>query len=170
MLKLITNLLLILLITILQLSLLPFLDFLTHLNLTLCSIIFITLANYWQGLWWALGAGLILDLYSSLPFGSLTLILLLTTILINFIFKKLFTHRTFPALLSLGLIATLFYQITFLILNYFFYLIKLTSFITPLNKIYFSAFLYQIILNLIFLILLGLINKFRPKFSLDKAG
>lgn len=180
MLKLILNLLLILLITILQISFLPFLNYLTYLNLVLCCIIFITLANYRQGLWWTLGAGLILDLYSPLPFGSLTLILLLTVILINFLFKKFFTHRTLPALLSLGLIATLFYQVTSSFLFWFFYLIYSTPFCSiytqkvfsvtekcgtflpaSLIKIYFTTFLCQIIFNLIFLLLLGLINKFR---------
>ena len=160
MLKLTLNLLLILLITALQLSLLPTLGLLTHLNLILCLIVFICLTNYHRSLWWTLIAGLFLDLYSPLPFGSLTLILLLTTILTNFLFKKFFTHRTLPALFSLGLIATLFYQITLFTLSWLFYLIKFLPGPWPgFTKIYFITSFWQIILNLIFLLVLGLIDR-----------
>jgi rod shape-determining protein MreD len=156
--KFLLNLFLIFLIGSFQIGLLPFLGFLGHLNLLLCLCLYLGLKNYSKGLWWSLGGGFILDLSSSLPFGTYTLVLLITFLLINFLYKKFFTLPSLSALVFIALGGTLFYQILLFSLSWLFYLVKLTSqTFLSINMTYLNALIWQIALNLIFLFTLDLI-------------
>ncbi|MFA5021988.1 MAG: hypothetical protein WC508_02845 [Patescibacteria group bacterium] len=90
----------------------------SSLNLILSLVIFLAvIVNYQKGLWWALGAGLFLELYSAYSFGTTTLSLLAVVILINFLFSNLFTNRSLYSLLILGFIGTLSYNLFILFFN-----------------------------------------------------
>lgn len=76
-------------------------------DVLLSLVIFITvLISYHRGLWWGFGAGVFLELFSSLPFGVTTLSMLFMVIMVNFLFKNFFTNRSFYSLLLLGYFGT----------------------------------------------------------------
>lgn len=113
MLNILINLLSIIILGIIQVSFLTTWPFpISSLNLILSLVIFLTvIVNYQRGLWWALGGGLLLELYSSSIFGLITLSLVLTVIGINFLFNNFFTNRSLYSLLILGFIGTIGYSL-----------------------------------------------------------
>lgn len=165
MLKLFFNFFLIFFFFIIQLSFLPSLGLLSSLNLVLCFLIFITLINFPQVFWTALLGGILLDLYSLLPFGTSVLILSLIIILVNFLFKKFFVYRSPLSLVVLGFIAILFYEFLFFLFSLFSYLTGLSLFKPILDKTYFNYFAYSLSFNLLFLLFLYLIWKKIPGFG-----
>lgn len=68
-------------------------------------------------LWTGLILGLAMELYTVTPFGLLTSALLLSLILIHWLFAYFFTNRSLPALLMMGAAGTLIFRILFLIFN-----------------------------------------------------
>ncbi len=163
--KLLFNFFLIFFFFIIQLSFLPSLGLLSNLNLVLCFIIFITLINFSRAFWMALLGGILLDLYSLLPFGTSALILLLTVTFVNFLFKKFFVYHSLFSLVVSGFIAILFYEFLFFLFSLFFYLIGLGLFKPILDKTYFNYFVYSFSLNSLFLLFLYLIWKKIPGFG-----
>jgi hypothetical protein len=122
----------------------------SSLNLILISVIFLTvIINYQRGLWWALGGGLFLELYSGLAFGLTTLGLLIMVIIINFLFNNFFTNRSFYSLMILGLIGTVSYNLIILTLSLIGLLFGLTNFWLSFD--FSSQFIWQPIFNLIIL-------------------
>ena len=122
------------------------------LNLILSVIIFLTvIIDYKKGLWWAFGAGLFLELYSSLIFGITTLSLILVVVAVNFLFNNFFTNRSLYSLL-IGLIGSIGYNLIMLGL-------KLLSLVFGFKVLFFnfdfwSDFFWQPVLNLIILIVI----------------
>ena len=111
--KILSNAVLILLIVLIQVSFLStWPQPISNINLLLAVIIFVAvIINYEQGLWWALSGGLLLELYSELPYGTVTLSLIATSIIINFLFTNFFTNRSYYALALLGYGATICYAV-----------------------------------------------------------
>lgn len=151
MIKILTNIIILIALGITQVSFLSTWLFpVDSLNLILSLIIFVTvIISYEKGLWWAFGLGIFLELYSALPFGIISLSLFFVVILINFLFSHIFTNRSFYSLLILGLIGTIFYNSVM----FLFYLILL---ITDFNVSFFNFnfwldFIWQPILNVIIL-------------------
>src|SRR3989338_7268749 len=97
--KILSNAILILLIVLGQISFLStWPQPISNINLLLSVIIFVAvIINYEQGLWWALGGGALLELYSSLPFGAVTLGLVATVIVVNLLFTNFFTNSSYYA-------------------------------------------------------------------------
>jgi len=123
------------------------------LNLILSLVIFLTvLVNYQRGLWWALGGGLFLELYSGYFFGLTTLSLLLTVIGINFLSNNFFTNRSFYSLVILGIIGTLGYSLTVLSFNFLVLIFGFTILHPGFN--FWSQFIWQPVLNLIILVII----------------
>lgn len=80
-------------------------------NLLLSLVVFLAIiVNYERGLWWTLGSGLFLELYTGTLFGITTLAMLLTVIAVNFLFNNFFTNRSFYSLMILGFVATIVYN------------------------------------------------------------
>ena len=109
MIRLIAHASILFLVGLVQLSLLPTWPTpVMWVHLLLCAIIFMTvLVSYQAGLWWAFVSGILLELYSFLPFGVLLVSLLATTVGVNFLFNHLFTNRSLYSLLLLGMFGTL---------------------------------------------------------------
>ncbi len=107
------NLLLIILSVIVQISFLTTWPVpISSLNLILILVIFLTvIIDYHRGLWWALGSGLLLELYIGSLFGITALSLMLMVIIINFLFNNFFTNRSFYSLMILGFIGTISYNL-----------------------------------------------------------
>lgn len=134
-------------------------------NLVLSIAIFITvITNYRQGLWFALFSGLIIDTFSSLPFGTMTLATLLVVITINTLFNNFFTNRSLYSLIILGFLGNIIYFIFLLLINSVLFVFgvinNLDIFFTGEN-IY--GFLWQAIFNVFLLALLFIIFNFVSK-------
>jgi len=117
MMKIVANLILLLFYVVLQISFVPSIgQGLNNLNLALCVIIFVTvIISYDAGLWLSFGSGLLLELYSIYPFGVVTLSFLIITMVVNILFKNLFTNRSLYSLLALGVLGTFIYGLIMLV-------------------------------------------------------
>lgn len=153
------NLFLILVITIFQISFFSFLNYpLNNLNVILTTIVFITIIlNYRLGLYSAVLAGIVLDLYSVNGLGPVIITLLVVVLSLNFLFNNFFTNRSFYSLLVLGFIGTVIYDVVLLFLKYIFYSLKINGLIPNLDRFWFYNFSWQIILNLVLISLIFLI-------------
>jgi|SRR3989344_5460425 len=125
----------------------------SSLNLILSLVIFLAIiVNYQKGLWFAWGAGLFLELFSNLPFGLLTLSLILTVVGINFLFTNFFTNRSLYSLIILGVIATLGYNLIL-----FIFTLLLITIGLPISLVgfdFWSEFFWQPFFNLLILIII----------------
>jgi len=111
--KLITNLILIIGLAIIQISFLSGLpSIFSSLNLALVVLIFILgFAGFDLAIYWALGLGFILVIFSFLPFGSYLVSLSLTIIVANFLLNYFFTNRSLYTFLALTGLATIIYEL-----------------------------------------------------------
>lgn len=108
-----------LLITILQITAVPFINFNgvvpnLILVLILCLIIFTGFKNQWP---WVLLAGVLLDLFSGLPFGLISLSLLLTVYLIDLLNLNFFAITKLWITGILIVSGTIIYDLTIVFLS-----------------------------------------------------
>jgi cell shape-determining protein MreD len=111
--KIIINTILVLLLFITQTAFLTALPSgLKAINLILIVLILmIGLLNFKTAQWWALALGLLLDLYSFLPFGFFTLSLVINVYLINWLIKNIFTDRSLYSFLALITASLIIYEL-----------------------------------------------------------
>ena len=80
------------------------------LNLALVILIFILGFNSFNSaLWWALGLGWLLEIFSFLPFGILLISLALTMVISDLLLNYFFTNRSLYSFLAMTALATLVY-------------------------------------------------------------
>ena len=132
-----------LLITILQITVVPFFNFNgvvpnLILVLILCLIIFKGFEDQWP---WVLLSGVLLDLFSGLPFGLISLSLLSTVYLIDLLNLNFFAITKLWIAEILVILGTIVYDLIIVFLS------RLFSFALTLNWRY---LLGEIIYNLIF--------------------
>jgi len=165
-LKILGNASLIILFSLLQISFFTILPWpFNYFNLILSVVFFITIIlNYGMGLWFAVSAGLILDLFSFLNFGTLTISLLLTVIAVNFLFDNFFTNKSLYSLIILGFLGNLVYIIILLVFNFAYFIFGINN---NLNKFFtlsnFYGLLWQFFFNILLLSALFLIFNFLSK-------
>jgi hypothetical protein len=137
-------------------------------NLILVAlIVMINLADFSWAVAFAVGAGLLLDVYSGLPFGIITLSLFLTAACCGLLFINFFTNFSFYSLLILGLLAAIIYHLILSLLVVVAYFIGLSDFLPRLAD--FFGLVWQIVSTEILLVAAyGLINyksrSFKPIF------
>lgn len=123
-----------------------------YFNLILPVILFLTIIlNYKLGLWFAFFIGLILDLFSSLNFGALTLSLLFTVAAVNALFNNFFTNRSFYSLIILGFLGNLIYIALLLIFNLIFFIFGAAN---NLSKLWAASVFFGLLWQLFFSVLL----------------
>lgn len=164
--KIISNAVLVIFFSIVQTNLLVSLPWpWNFFNLILSIVIFVTVVlSYHRGLWFALFSGLIIDLFSFLPFGTMTLAMLLTVIIINNLFNNFFTNRSLYSLIILGFLGNIVYFAFLLFINLIFFVFDITNNL----DIFFTAenlygFFWQMIFNVSLLTLLFIIFNFISK-------
>lgn len=109
-------------------------------------------------------SGLLLDIYSSLPFGIFMVSMFLAISISDFLLFNFFTNRSFYSVISLGLSAILSFNIIFLISLGAAYLLGISNFYV--DNSYWLRLIYQIINILIVLsIFFFIINLFSRKFK-----
>src|SRR3989339_618342 len=154
---------------IIQITFLAGFDFwLFNINLLIIGlVILINVTEPKNILIYSVICGLVMDVYSILPFGIYLLIFFLTAIILEVFFMNLFTNRSFYSLLILGLISIVTYHLIFVLASGFLYLINASDFSIRFD--YFGIFVWQLMSTLILLfIFYYLINKvsrlFKPTF------
>ncbi len=82
------------------------------INPVLIVLVFISgLGSFESALWWAAGAGLLLDIYSFNVFGLYLLGLLIVALFINFLQTSFFTNRSLYSFLAVTFFAVLGYDL-----------------------------------------------------------
>lgn len=122
----------------------------SSLNITLSLVVFFAIIlSYKKSLWYSFGVGLFIELFSGYVFGLTTLSLILTVIVVNFLFNNFFTNRSFYSLMILGFIATIIYN---LLITAALSLLALFGFnIIGFEFSFFTQYLWQPFFNLIIL-------------------
>ena len=168
--KIILNILLIMALAVVQLSFVSGLPgWLKFLNLILIALVFVlAVADLKLALWWGLGAGLLLDIFSFQPFGIYMVCLGLTLLAANFLSKNFFTDRSLYSFFALIFFSSFIFEFFFIFLNY---LAQPSGGgeVAFLNYNFWSSFLKQTIVNLaavavIFYALNFISKRLRPVF------
>jgi len=142
--------------------------FLSGFNLVLILIVvLINLTSPKNVILSALLGGFILDVYSSLPFGIFMFSLLGAAFLVEILFMNFLTNRSFYALIIMGLLAVVIYNLFFIGLNSFFYFLGWSNSFVSLSFI--KNFIWQLVdmalvLSLSFSLINYLSKKFKPVF------
>lgn len=173
--KIFLNIILVLLVSIIQLAFFSSLpSYLSAFNSVLIILIFIlVLTGPDKALIWAVGSGLVLDIFSFLPFGIYMISFFLTIISINFLLVNFLTNRSLYSFLVLSIFGTIVYEMVLYTLSYFIIKASGNEFPVTFNFIFWKGELNQVILNLsgmgLFFYLFGFLSKkMKPVFLLKK--
>lgn len=173
--KIIINIFLIFALSIFQFSFISGLPAgLSNFNLILVVLIFIlSLSGIEPVLWRALGAGLVLDIFSFLPFGVFLFSLSLSFLAANFLLINFFTNRSLYSFLALTAITSIFFDFIFNLINYFFQYIYTDKIFFLFNLGFWKSLAYTEVFNLIAVIIIFyainfLNKKLKPVFLFKK--
>lgn len=135
------------------------------LNLILVlAVILITLADFDVVMVYLVLSGLYIDLYSNLPFGLITLCLILSAFTLEILFYNFFTNRSFYSLIIMGIITVFLYNAIFLAASGLLYLLGWSDFFAQPG--YLSGFFGQIIgTTLLLLVSFSFINSLSRRFK-----
>jgi rod shape-determining protein MreD len=163
--RIIVNSLSVILLTMIQVGLVHALPgWLSGLNILILAIIFISvLSNFTYAWWWAVGAGIILDTFSFLPFGIYLISLALTALVIDYLWKSFFTNRSIYSFISLTFFAFIVYKIILYISTTLISLVLTQSFLIEISMKFWERELYALIVNLVFVILIFYLFTFASK-------
>lgn len=129
----------------------------SNLNLILAILFLVTLlVNYYSGLWLAVFAGLLLEIYSPAPFGGIFFPLLLVLLLADFLFRLFFTNRSLYSLLILSTAGTILFHFFNSSYLWILYRFDWSPYTLVISNYYLAGLAWQLLLNAIFLSLLFL--------------
>lgn len=138
------------------------------INLILVAlVVIINLSSFSSVAIFAVVAGLLLDVYSGLPFGIISLTLFTTAVLGELLFINFFTNFSFYSLLIMGFLAAVFYHLLFSLLVVGSYLIGLSDFAPRLTDFYGLAWQVlsaEILLVSAYFLVNSLSRRFKPIF------
>jgi len=101
-----------------------------RVNLVLAAlVILVNLAPRPLAVIFGVACGLLLDVYSGLPFGVLTAVLFVVTVIVEVLFINFFTNFSLYSLVSLGVIGSIVYNILFLAIVALLYFLGYFSFL-----------------------------------------
>ncbi|MBT5338001.1 rod shape-determining protein MreD [Candidatus Falkowbacteria bacterium] len=139
------------------------------INVLIVVLIFISMVGRFSiGTTYAFILGVILDLYSALPFGALLVSLLLTMYVAYKIFVHFLTNKSLYTLVGLTVISTIVYNAFLYMYTAVNYLIKVKdySLINHLTVNSINDLLWQILFNLVLSVLLfAVFNLFSRRFK-----
>lgn len=138
------------------------------INLILVTlVVLINLASFPSVAIFAVVAGILLDVYSGVPFGIISISLFTTAILGELLFVNFFTNFSFYSLLIMGLVAAVFYHLLFSLLVVGSYVVGLSDFAPRLNDFYGLAWQVlsaEILLVVAYFLVNSLSRRFKPIF------
>lgn len=151
---------------------LPFL--LSKINFIIIILLFVlSLKGIKFALFWVLALGLLLDVYSFLPFGYYSLSLLVVVYLVNFLLTNFLTNRSLYSYLSLGGFAILIFGFESILFKFIFSLFGEQDMSFLATKSFWIDQVYILFVNLITIALLFYImhyisKAFQPVFLIKK--
>ncbi len=120
-----------------------------NFNLSLIILLFIlVMGGLNLSLWWVIGTGTLLDIFSFEPFGTHLFSLVLTIVIVNFLLVHFFTNRSLYSFLALTFFGSLFYEFFSNSIGYFLSLILNKVSFLVLDERFWTGELKQLILNL----------------------
>lgn len=139
-----------------------------RINLALVIlIILVNLADFSQVAIFSVITGLLLDIYSGLPFGVMALALFLTGVILEILFLNFFTNFSFYSALLLSLIAVLIYNLVFLGVIWLIYFFGLSDYLPRWDYVYKIAWQIgttEAIMVAAYYFINSLSKKFKPVF------
>jgi len=109
-------------------------------------------------------AGLIMDIFSSLPFGIFLVCFFLSAVISELLLFSFFTNRSFYSVMSLGIITTIIFNILFLVLSGIAYLTGMSEFY--IGRGYLLELIYQILnVSIVLFLLFFVVNSFSKAFK-----
>lgn len=142
--------------------------FFKNFNLMLAILVLlIGLTDFKTVLVYLVWFAVLMDIYSSLPFGIFLMTFFLVAIILEILFLNFFTNRSFYSLIIMGIIAVIIYNIFFLLISGFSYLIGASEFFMA-DRLWLNM-LYQlmniiIILSFAFWLINKISRRFKPTF------
>lgn len=130
-------------------------------------VILIFLTDFNNTMFFVIVAGVLLDTYSSLPYGIFLVSLFVAAVSCKIVFSNILTNRSFYSVMLMGLVSLVSFYITFLMVSGLSHFIGLSDFY--INGRYFIGMLYTFINTLIILAMLfgvvhSLSRSFKPNF------
>jgi hypothetical protein len=124
-------------------------------NLTVSLVLFLTIIGYYrQALWWAFGAGVLLELFSFGLFGLAVVSLLLTVIFAHFLAVHIFTNRSVYSLIGIGISGSFFYNVLILVGTWSMTLLLPNPWYRAVDAYGLSFMLWQVGLNTLILLII----------------
>lgn len=164
-LRIIANIFLVFLLAIFQVSFISALPaWFSNINLIIILLVFVlSIKGFSHAFWWLIGAGMILEIYSFLPFGVFLFSLMFTVLLVNFLLVNFFTNRSLYSYLALSISAIFVYEFILYLLNYFLYYFSDNDFILNINKSFFLEKFGVLVVNGLAVMVLFYIYNFISK-------
>lgn len=147
--KIFLNFILIVISSLIQFSFISILPFgLDNFNFALVALIVILLvSSFSTSLWWAIGVGFLLDIYSFLPFGVYLACFFFTVLVANFLLVNFFTDRSLYSFLALIFLSSICFNFLFYSFIYFLEIFGVTSAVVVLGRIFWINLTWQIFFN-----------------------
>ncbi|MFZ6036063.1 MAG: rod shape-determining protein MreD [Patescibacteria group bacterium] len=141
------------------------LDLLIHLPLVL-SVFITVYYGYDRGYVFALGSGIILDIYGSSIFGTYTIAMILPVIVIYSSFRRLFARKSLYSLIVLMMASTIVYHATVWALTVLYFWFGWREFGAPSLVSLAPGILYQTVTHIILVIsLFGVFRMVSARFG-----
>jgi rod shape-determining protein MreD len=141
---------------------------LASLNLVFAALItLINLRSVGESFAFAAVAGVILDIYSGLPFGLIAVSLIFATAVMELLIANIFSNRSFYSLVGLGVIGLVAYKLIFAALIQTAFFLGFTD--ATIGWYFWLEALLEIITTSLFLVIVFIIidrwtNSFRPNY------
>lgn len=162
------------LLSVMQISFISGLPFqMSNLNLILVILVLMLgFGDLYFVMWWSFGLGLVLDVFSFLPFGTHLIALPIAVYIAYFLLNNFFTNRSLYTFLALGAISTLVYELFLQLTNFLlninngdFSFVKSSSFwMIKLSQLEFNLLAMLIFFNLLHF----LSKRLKPVFLIKK--
>lgn len=126
-------------------------------------IIILMVSSFRASLWWAIGLGFLLDVYSFLPFGVYLICFFLTILAANFLLSNFFTDRSLYSFIALIFLSSVCFNLLFYAFVYFLGIFGEEPAIVIFGKEFWENLAWQIFLNISAVFLLFYITSFVSK-------
>jgi rod shape-determining protein MreD len=135
-----------------------------NFNLALVALIIILMVSGFNiSLWWAIGLGFLLDVYSFLPFGVYLTCFFLTILAANFLLSNFFTDRSLYSFMALIFLSSVCFNFLFYSFSYFWGTFGAEPAVVIFGKEFLINLVWQIFLNILAVFLLFYITNFVSK-------
>jgi hypothetical protein len=124
-------------------------------------------------LWWSLLIGFLHEVFSILPFGTFTVITMVTVIVLYYMLKNFLTNKSLFPFVLMACLGSIIYNLLFLITSLFFHYFEKTTITIHQIPNLWSGMLIQAVVNgfaafVLFLLLRTMTKRFQNQFLVRK--